>query len=138
MTFRVPFALLAGMVLGSDVQTARGATNLETFETLYAAHKSNDGIGADEQANVAKSFKLIEQGELAAADAIVDGVLIKFSTLIAASNRTYVCFGSAKDLQQFLAEEKTKGGSESVKMVTRVSLCFAQALQLKAYIASSR
>jgi tetratricopeptide (TPR) repeat protein len=112
--------------------------NLQSVETFYSLHASAGGIGADQQEAVSKAVGLIKQGQLASADTILDVVLSRFTGLMGDANKTYVCFRETDDYRQFLNEIQDKQTFQARRQVTRVNISFAQALQMKAYIASSR
>lgn len=137
----VGIALLAATVY--VIPVSRGGddlginTNMQTVETIYSIQVSREGIGADQQQAVSKAIELVKQGQLESADPLLDGVLSRFADLMGASNQTYVCFRQNQGYDQFvkeLGQAKLQGGLR----VTRVHDSFAQALQMKAYIASAR
>ena len=126
---------ICGVANGQDI----GAnTNMQSVETTYPFQVSADGIGADQQQAVSKAVELIKQGNLASAETILDGVLARFTSLMDDADKTYVCFRESNDYRQFLNEMQDKQTPGARSQVTRVHDSFGQALQMKAYIASSR
>ena len=124
--------------VNSEAQNMGANTNMESIETSYALQASAGGIGADQQDAVSKAVELIKQGQFARAETILNNVLSRFATLMVASNHTYVCFRKTKDYRHFLKEIQTKQTPQARVLVTRVHDSLTQALQMKAYIASSQ
>lgn len=108
--------------------------NLESTESRYAIESSAAGIGSDQQDAVSKAANQVGQGELNTADRLLDDVLRHFANLMTDKQQTYVSFRNDKDYRQFVQESKSK----QIYKITRVHDSFVQALQLKAFIASSR
>lgn len=127
-------ASLFAISVNSGAEGLGGNKDLESRETTYSIQSSSEGIGADQQDAVTKATKLIEQNQLASADTLLDSVLGHFADLMKDSSQSYFSFRDNKDYQQFLKERHAKQGNK----ITRVNDSFTQALQLKAYIASSR
>jgi tetratricopeptide (TPR) repeat protein len=109
--------------------------NLVTQSTTYDLASSTEGIGANQQAAVSKAADLVQQERYDEAGKILDGVLSRFAKLMRDSNAKYVAFRSDEDFKQYEAAFNTGQGGK-VKIM-RVHDSFTQALQLKAYIASS-
>ena len=131
----VALVVIHTVSLGQDL----GAnSNMQSVETAYLLQASAGGVGADQQESVSRAVELIGKGQLAAADSMLDGVLSRFAGLMNDTNKTYVCFRETKDFRQFLDECQKKQTPLARSQVTRVHDSFAQALQMKAFIASSR
>lgn len=135
-------ALLAAVMLSAHISCEAeglgGNKNLQTIESTYSIQSSAEGIGLDQQEAVSKAAKLVEQDQFDAADSILDGVLSHFADLMKDGNKIYVCFRDSGDYKQYLNELQSKQGKQARAKVIRVHDSFTQALQLKAYIASSR
>ncbi len=130
--------LAATLVAVSSACAAQGLgadKNLQSRSTVYSVNSSDAGVGADQQYVVAKAVKLIQQGQLAGADTLLDEVLGHFAGLMTDGKQTYVSMRDDAEYQQFVQERQAPGGNPQV---TRLHHAFAQALQMKAYIASSR
>jgi len=121
--------------LGQDLGANK---SMQSVETVYSFEVSAGGIGADQQETVSRAVELIKKGQLATADSVLDGVLSRFAGLMGDAKKAYVCFRKTKDFRQFLDESQEKQTPLARSQVTRVHDSFAQALQMKAYIASSR
>ena len=107
--------------------------NLEATESHYSIESSGAGIGSDQQDAVSKAANLVNQGQLNQANRLLDEVLNHFAGLMADNQQTYVSFRDDKDYRQFVQESKSK----QINKITRMHNSFVQALQLKAFIASS-
>jgi tetratricopeptide (TPR) repeat protein len=124
--------------IGSQAEGLGTNKDLQSVESAYPIQSSAEGIGLDQQEAVAKAAEFIKQGNLTEADSILDGVLRHFAGLMRDRDKTYVSFRDSKDYEQFLNELQAKQGKQARAKVTRVHDSFTQALQLKAFIASSR
>lgn len=120
---------------GQDLGVNKG---MHSIETVYSINVPKDGIGVDQQEAISNAVGLLKQGQLSSAETILDGVLSRFTILMGDANKTYVCIRETKDYRQFLDEIQKKQSLQSRGQVIRVHDSFAHALQLKAYIASSR
>lgn len=122
--------------VGSEAEGLGKNKNLETQSTTFDIASSSEGIGIDQQDAVSKAAGLVQQERYDEAEKVLDGVLAHFAKLMRDGKSKYVSFRSDDDFKQYVAEYQKQGGKGKDK-ITRVHDSFAQALQLKAYIASS-
>lgn len=121
--------------LGSWAEGLGKDKNLETKSTTYDLASSSEGMGADQQDAVSRAGNLLQQEKYAEAGKILDGVLTRFAKLMNDKQAKYVSFRSDEDYKEYVdAAQAGQGGKAKIK---RVHDSFTQALQLKAFIASS-
>lgn len=123
--------------IGSEAEGLGKNKNLETQSTTFDIESSSEGIGADQQDAVSEAANLVQQERFDEAGKVLDGVLAHFAKLMRDGKRKYVSFRSDDDYKQFVGEYQAGPGGKAKPKITRVHDSFAQALQLKAYIASS-
>ncbi|HEY5995003.1 MAG TPA: hypothetical protein VIU46_10450, partial [Gallionellaceae bacterium] len=137
----IRIALLAAAAfifpIGCEAEGLGKDKNLETQSTAYDLQASSEGIGADQQEAVSKAASLVQSEQYAEAEKVLDGVLAHFSELMRDGSHQYVTFRSDDDYRQFMTASRAGPGGKAKSKITRVHDSFAQALQLKAYIASS-
>jgi tetratricopeptide (TPR) repeat protein len=134
-TIRV--ALLAAVLLFPIGAAADGLgkdKNLNSNETTYTIRVSKEGIGADQYDAVYHATELIQQGKLAEAERELDAVLDHFAGLMSDDKKIYVSFRDDDDYKQYTEEL----GRDQRSRVVRLHDSFSQALQMKAFIASSQ
>ncbi len=123
--------------IGSEAGGLGNNKNLETQSTTFNIESSSEGIGIDQRDAVSEAASLVQQERFDEAEKALDGVLAHFAKLMRDGKSKYVSFRSDDDFKLYVAEYQNQGGEGKAKII-RVHDSFAQALQLKAYIASSR
>ena len=112
--------------------------DLRTVTTEVTNAPAAGGLGTGQCSDLVEAHQLREEGRLDEAAAVLDSVLSCFAGLMTDTSATYVCVRERADLLSLRRELRTQAQPGRRGPIIRVNYALAEALQLKAFIASSR